>query len=125
MAYRRGLIGPLALLVIGGLLLLRNLGYLPASLDQWWPAILILIGLWLLFVRSASGETTTPQGPGPVAPPPGHAPPTEGRRHAPTGGLIMVGLGLALLGGNLLGQRSVGALVMIAVGLTLLIARVW
>jgi hypothetical protein len=119
-----GLTGPLALLVIGVLLLLRNLGYLPASLDQWWPAILILIGLWILFIRSAPGETMSPKGPV-VTPPASQAPTTEGRRHAATGGLILVGLGLALLASNLLGGRSAGPLIMIAVGLALLIGRIW
>jgi cell wall-active antibiotic response 4TMS protein YvqF len=111
------------LIVIGVLLLLRNLGYLPASLDQWWPAILIFIGLWILFVRSAPGEAMPPKGP--LAPSAGQAPTAEGRRHAATGGLILVGLGLALLASNLLGGRSAGALIMIAVGLALLISRIW
>jgi hypothetical protein len=63
MAYRRGLTGPLVLIVIGGLRLLRNLGYLPSPLDQWWPAILNLVGLWSQFIRSAPGETMSPKGP--------------------------------------------------------------
>jgi len=121
MAYRRSLIGPLALLIIGVLLLMRNLGYLPSTLDQWWPAILILIGLWILLARSASGETAT----GPVAPPSNQAQTAERHHHAPTGGLILVGLGLALLAGNLFGGRITGALIVVAVGLALLIARAW
>jgi Domain of unknown function (DUF5668) len=125
MTHRRDLIGPGVLIVIGVILLLRNLGYIPASLDQWWPVILILIGLWILFARSTSTETTHPWGPAPHAPSTAPASPGEGRRHPPTGGLILVGLGLALLVGNLLGGRATGALIIIALGLAILAGRLW
>lgn len=114
MAYRRDLIGPIALLVIGVILLLRNLGYISASFDQWWPVILILIGLGVVFRRPSPEETV----------PPNERTATE-RRHPPTGGLILIGLGLALLVSNLLGGRGTGALILIALGLALLIGRIW
>lgn len=123
MVYRRGPIGPLALIVIGALLL-RNLGHLPASLDQWWPVILILLGLWILFIKPTAVEPM-PASPGSSPPPSSEAPTSERRRHASTGGLVLVALGAALLVSNLLGGRSAGALIMIAIGLALLIGRIW
>lgn len=124
MVYRRGPIGPLALIVIGALLLLRNLGQLPASLDRWWPVILILVGLWILFIKSTAVEPM-PAPPGSSPPPSSEAATSERRRHASTGGLVLVALGAALLVSNLLGGRSAGALIMIAIGLALLIGRIW
>jgi hypothetical protein len=46
----RGTFWPIVLIVVGGLLLLSNLGILPlgelkALLAKWWPLILILIGV--------------------------------------------------------------------------------
>ena len=125
MPYRRDLMGPLVLIVIGVILLFRTLGYIPTSLDQWWPAILILIGLAILFRRSSPGETRAPGEPPPVAPPASPVAPMEGRHHAPTGGLILISLGLALLVSNLFGGRGTGPLIMIALGLALLIGRIW
>jgi len=46
----------IALIVIGVLFLLRNLGWIPdggALFNTWWPAILIVAGGWLLFKRRA------------------------------------------------------------------------
>ena len=45
--------GAIVLILIGGVFLLINLGILPvaqlkALLAQWWPLILIVIGLWML-----------------------------------------------------------------------------
>ncbi|MBI5304221.1 MAG: hypothetical protein HY868_18965 [Chloroflexi bacterium] len=56
MEHRRpSLIGPLILITFGVLLLLSNLGYLPLSIwqiaAQYWPIILILIGIEILFGR--------------------------------------------------------------------------
>jgi len=125
-SHQRDLIGPLALLVIGVILLLRNLGYLPASLDQWWPVVLIVIGLGIILRRSSPDEMVLPKEPSPAAPGSARQPGTmKGRRHSTTGGLILIGLGLAFLASNLFGGRSTGALVMIALGLALLIGRIW
>ncbi len=53
--HRRSLIGPLILIVVGALFLLSNLGFLPwgfwGTLWQFWPVILVLIGIELLFGR--------------------------------------------------------------------------
>ncbi len=47
-----GIVGPLILIVLGGILLLQNLGYLPWTIwrDIWrlWPLILVLVGIELL-----------------------------------------------------------------------------
>ncbi|MBK5103214.1 MAG: DUF5668 domain-containing protein [Burkholderiales bacterium] len=45
--------GAIVLILIGGVFLLINLGILPvaqlkALLAQWWPVILIVIGVWML-----------------------------------------------------------------------------
>jgi len=45
--------GAVILILIGGLFLLVNLGVLPVAevrqlFAQWWPLILIVVGLWLL-----------------------------------------------------------------------------
>lgn len=124
MAHRRDLLGGGALLVIGVILLLRTLGYIPADLDLWWPVILILIGLAIVFNR-ARATAGGPEGTGIGAPLPRPPGITEERRRAPTGGLILIGLGLALLVGNLLGGRATGALILIAVGLVILVGRIW
>mgnify|MGYP003487831373 CR=1 FL=1 len=52
----RGTLWPVVLIVLGGLLLLSNLGILPlgelnAILAKWWPLILILIGLSALLKK--------------------------------------------------------------------------
>jgi ABC-type nickel/cobalt efflux system permease component RcnA len=45
--------GAIALILVGSIFLLINLGVLPvrelkALLAQWWPLILILLGVWML-----------------------------------------------------------------------------
>src|SRR5919197_5037441 len=49
---RRSIVGPTLLIVLGGLLLLNNLGVLPwevwGNLWRLWPLVLILVGLELL-----------------------------------------------------------------------------
>jgi hypothetical protein len=52
--------GATVLILIGAVFLLINLGILPvaqlkALLAQWWPVILIVIGLWML-VRPRRGS---------------------------------------------------------------------
>ena len=42
---------PILLIVIGVLFLLANLGWIPQLgpiLRQWWPVILIAVGVWML-----------------------------------------------------------------------------
>jgi hypothetical protein len=52
----RGTFWPVILIIVGGLLLLSNLGILPlgelkALLAKWWPLILILIGVSALLKK--------------------------------------------------------------------------
>ncbi len=115
MAYRRGLWWPLALIVVGVVFLLRNLGYVPPALDQWWPVILIALGLWVLTARREPRRFLESMG---------RVPPAGGRRGS-TGGLVLIGLGLALLATNYVGGRNTGALIMIALGLAFLAGRIW
>ncbi|MER3458484.1 MAG: hypothetical protein C4309_07525, partial [Chloroflexota bacterium] len=57
MERRRGLIGPILLIAIGIVLLLNTLNVLPwgiwGTLWRFWPILLILIGLEILFGRSS------------------------------------------------------------------------
>jgi len=52
---KSSLIAPVVLIAIGTIFLLDNLGYASISLSRlfstWWPAILIVVGLGLLFKR--------------------------------------------------------------------------
>lgn len=52
---KSNLVAALVLIVIGTIFLLNNLGYADLSLTRllatWWPAILIAVGLGLLFKR--------------------------------------------------------------------------
>ncbi|UNK50225.1 DUF5668 domain-containing protein [Lysobacter sp. S4-A87] len=52
---KSNVVGALVLVVIGTLFLLNNLGYTDMSLGRmlmtWWPAILIVVGLGMLFKR--------------------------------------------------------------------------
>jgi uncharacterized membrane protein len=122
--HRRDLLGGLVLVAIGVFLLLRNLGYIPPTVDQWWPVILIVIGLALVFSRPGVGAAAREgAGRSPLAPPVEGT--TEGHRRAPMGGLILIGLGLALLANNLLGGQAAGPLLLIALGLAVLVGRVW
>jgi hypothetical protein len=46
-------IGAYILIGLGIIFLLKNFGWLPRSLmAQWWPLILIIVGVWLLVRRS-------------------------------------------------------------------------
>jgi hypothetical protein len=53
--------GAIALILIGGIFLLINLGILPVAelktlLAQWWPLILIVIGVWMLTRPRRNGQ---------------------------------------------------------------------
>ncbi|HZX76511.1 MULTISPECIES: LiaI-LiaF-like domain-containing protein [Lysobacter] len=52
---KSNIVGALVLVVIGTLFLLNNLGFTDMSLGRllmtWWPAILIVVGLGMLFKR--------------------------------------------------------------------------
>jgi hypothetical protein len=93
--------------------LLVNLGHTPPEIDQWWPLLLILIGLATIVrePRFASAKRTTAD--------------SERSRRGPTGGLVLIGLGLALLLSHSLGRESSAALVLTATGLALLVSRLW
>lgn len=54
---KRNLVPAIALIIIGLLFLANNLGWTDLSLGQllatWWPAILIAVGVGMLFNRNA------------------------------------------------------------------------
>ncbi len=48
---KSGKVGAVVMIVIGVLFLLGNLGWIPQLgplLRQWWPVILIALGVWML-----------------------------------------------------------------------------
>lgn len=52
--FRKSLFAPLVLIALGALFLLSNLGLLPhlgPLFARWWPLILIVVGVSLLFRR--------------------------------------------------------------------------
>ncbi|HEX8969506.1 MAG TPA: DUF5668 domain-containing protein [Chloroflexota bacterium] len=55
---RGGVVGPLILIFLGGVFLLQNAGYLPPNfwmgLWRFWPLILVLVGIELLFAHRLS-----------------------------------------------------------------------
>ncbi len=53
-------IGAYILIGLGIIFLLSNLGWLPRLrplMAQWWPVILIVVGVWLLLRHKSSGKT--------------------------------------------------------------------
>lgn len=50
---RRGLIAPLVLILLGSVFLLQNTGLLPRYIaQQWWPVLLLVVGVAMLLRRS-------------------------------------------------------------------------
>ncbi len=48
----RGLLAPVVLFIVGTTLLLQKTGFIDRQLlAQWWPAVLIFVGGWLLIKR--------------------------------------------------------------------------
>ncbi|NOZ61119.1 MAG: cell wall-active antibiotics response protein [Calditrichaeota bacterium] len=58
---RRGLFWPISLIVIGFLFLFQNLGYLDVGdiISNYWPALLIIWGISLIFKRPHSSEKSS------------------------------------------------------------------
>ena len=55
----KSMIGAYILIGLGIIFLLSNLGWLPglrALMVQWWPLILIIVGILLLIRRSSGGK---------------------------------------------------------------------
>jgi hypothetical protein len=92
-----------ALIAVGGILLLSNLGVLPeTAADLLWPLILITIGVWMLFKdRPAAGAAR--------------------RSRFPMLAAVLIALGAAFLLDDLLGPRSTWPLVVVAIGVVFLI----
>lgn len=123
---QRQLFAGILLLGLGLIFLLANFGLGSwIGWDRWWPLILILIGLVVIF-RRAEVEPVPPEGAGEAPRPPG----MEGtgtsvlRRRLPLGGLILIGLGVAFILEDVLGGEALPALILIALGGALLL-RHW
>lgn len=122
---QRQLFGGILLLGLGLILLLANFGLGSwIGWDRWWPLILILIGLVVIFRREI--EPGAPAGTGEPGLPPGTAESETAarRRRLPLGGLILIGLGIAFILEDMLGGEALPALILIALGGALLL-RHW
>jgi hypothetical protein len=142
------------LVVLGLLFLSSNFGYGTWFVwDRWWPVLLIVIGVIMLYRRSEAagpggGMTPSPPGPGPLRPPgepvptgadqaavaapaaPGQPAPAQAaetpstaHRRYPTGAIILIGIGVAFLLENLIGGNAFPAFVLIAIGVALLLRQ--
>ncbi|HEY6102554.1 MAG TPA: DUF5668 domain-containing protein [bacterium] len=142
------------LVVLGLLFLSSNFGYGTWFVwDRWWPVVLIVIGVIMLYRRSEAagqggGATPPAPMPGPLRPPgepvpsgvgpaavaaqpapgqPASAPPAEtpstAHRRYPTGAIILIGLGVAFLLDNLIGGNAFPAFVLIAIGVALVLRQ--
>ena len=129
------------LVVLGLLFLSGNFGYGTwFNWDRWWPVVLIVIGLVMLYRRNervepgATSMSQPPTGPGqpalpgePVLPPVGQpAAPDQAassRRRYPTGALILIGIGAAFLLDDIVGGNALPAFILIAIGLALVLKQ--
>lgn len=123
---QRQLFAGILLLGLGLIFLLANFGLGSwIGWDRWWPLILILIGLVVIF-RRAEVEPVPPEGAGEAPRPPGKEATGTSvlRRRLPLGGLILIGLGVAFILEDVLGGEALPALILIALGGALLL-RHW
>jgi hypothetical protein len=121
MRHARTLEGPYVLIAIGVVLLLWNFGYIPKDWGQWWPVLLIVLGVLAIAIRA---QETAPAVAPPV--PPGSASPEPARRRRHVGGgVFLIGLGVAFLLSDAVGRGSFPAFVLIAIGLASLVNRYW
>jgi hypothetical protein len=125
--------GPYVLIAIGVVLLLWNFGYIPKDWGQWWPVLLIVLGVLAIAIRTQEPAPasrrrifihSTYVGAAPPAAP-GSASPEPARRRHIGGGVFLIGLGVAFLLSNAVGRGSFPALVLIAIGLASLVNRYW
>ncbi len=127
---RGGMIWGIVLLAIGLLLLLSNFGYGSwFGWGRWWPLILIVLGIVLLYRREpASIEQAPPGSIGgagqPLAPGAGASGSEQTsrmRRRYPTAAIVLIGIGLAFLLEDYIGGNAFPALVLITIGVALLL----
>ena len=119
--------GPLligiVLVVLGLLFLSGNFGYGTWFVwDRWWPVVLIVLGVVMLYRRNepaAPGEPALPAAGQPAAS--GQAAPS--RRRYPTGALILIGLGVAFLLDDFVGGNALPAFILIAIGLAMVLRQ--
>jgi cell wall-active antibiotic response 4TMS protein YvqF len=134
MRHARTLEGPYILIPIGAVLLLWNFGYNPRDWGQWWPVLLIVLGVLAIvmraqepapasrrriFIHSTYERAAPPVAPGSASPEPAR------RRRRIGGGVFLIGLGAAFLLSNAVGRGSFPAFVLIAIGLSSLVNRYW
>ena len=111
------------LVVLGLLFLSANFGYGTwFNWDRWWPVVLIVLGVVMLYRRSepaAPDEPALPAAGQPAAA--GQA--ASSRRRYPTGALILIGLGVAFLLDDFVGGNALPAFILIAIGLAMVLRQ--
>ena len=123
------------LVVLGLLFLSGNFGYGTWFVwDRWWPVVLIVLGVVMLYRRNEPVEpgtasmSQTPTSPGEPALPAVSQPAAGGqaassRRRYPTGALVLIGLGAAFLLDDIVGGNALPAFILIAIGLALVLRQ--
>lgn len=121
MGFHQGSLAGIVLLGLGIVLLMTNLGYLSPEWHRWWPLVLIAAGIALIVTRA--GQAPHTEGVGSTAPATDTLGPAPGsaRWRVSTGGIFLIGLGLAFLLSDALGRRTLPALILIVVGITVLL----
>lgn len=133
----------IVLVALGLLFLSGNFGYRTwFDWDRWWPVLLIVLGVIMLYRRSTEGvRADAPPGVTPPAgaPPAPSAPPQDvpvsaetgqaqdkaaaASRRYPMGAIILIGVGVAFLLDDIIGGNAFPALLLIAIGIALLLRQ--
>jgi len=111
----------MGLIIVGIAVLLSNIGYLPPILwEQWWPILLIVLGVIFIVRQFSSSASRRDSHPLDVSTS-SDVPRTRARPRVSSAGLILIGLGVAFLLRDVLGGAVVPAVVLIAIGLAIIL----
>ncbi len=122
--YSGSMLWGIVFILAGVAVLLSNLGYLPPNLwEQWWPLLLIILGLFLVIRRSTGlwaqwdMPSSTPQADEPTT---SVTKRIRVRGRISTVGLFLIGIGIAFLLRGQLGEAVFPAFILITLGVVLL-----
>lgn len=116
----------LLLIAFGAAFLLSNFGYLAwFDWDRWWPVLLIAIGI--LMLRRPAGDETPAVGDvsGQPGSPAEMTPSARTPRRFPMAAVILIGVGVAFLLGDVIGGSAFPAIVLITIGVGILLRDRW